>query len=258
MGHTAHTWSTGDTITAALLNTIENDLAAAAASTDLTTAINNVTTNYQAAIATANGTVTTNYQAADAVTLSAARSGVLLHTDIPVLDRGHGIANAEETFSRSAISGNFNLPSGSLSLAYFTARENRTVSTVEVWSSGTSVSPTPTLAKLGLYSVDGSGNLALLSGTASDTSLFGANNAQYARSLLTATSITSGSRYAIAMLQVGGTTTAGKVQASTAPAALLFRAPTMAAVLAAQTDLPSTITVGSLASLAGMAYAAVY
>ena len=210
-------------------------------------------TDVQAAI----DEVVADYQAADAATITAARNGVILETDISVVDRGHGIASAEETMSRTALSGNFNVSTGVLYLAYFTPRASRTVTTVEVITAGTAGSPAPTLGKLGLYSVDGSGNLTLMSSSVNDTTLFTAASTAYAKTLAASKAIIKGQRYAVAALQIGSST-APKVYGVVTVGTVNSRTPALAHQVGSQTDMPSSVSAGSLASTTGMMWAAVY
>lgn len=268
MPYIKQTWvdgSTGGTpVNAARLNYIEAGIEAAGTGTggggtaatttyDPASSPSLAATNVQTAI----DEIVADYQAADTAAVTAARNGVLLATDVGVLDRGHGLENAEETMSRTAMSGNFNVTTGTLQLSYFTPRVSRTVGTLELITAGAGASPTPTLVRFGLYSVDGSGNLTLVGSSVSDTTLLTAASTVYAKALSASVSLTKGARYAVGVLQVGATTPA-KVYGVITVGAVNGRAPALAHSLAAQTDLPASIAVGTLAATTGMAWAAAY
>lgn len=184
-------------------------------------------------------------------------SGGVSASDIAILDRGHSLPNATETMSRVSISGNFNLTAGQLTFAYFTPRINRTLATVKTYTAA--ATPTAmTLVRIGLYSADPStGDLTLIASTANDTTLFAAASTAYARALTVATGVTKGSRYAWGLLQVGGATPP-KLYGQITVGAVNSDLPIIAAAVASQTDLPSTVTAASLTSTTGMAFVAGY
>lgn len=185
-----------------------------------------------------------------------ARSGILLATDADLLAfRGDVLPGSEVTMLRKEISGNFNLTSGVLQLSYFTAIQDRAgIDNLCVITAGTAGSGgTVTIGKLGLFSVDGSGNLTLMAASTNDTTMFGAASTVYDKAI-TAQSLTKGSRYAIGVLQVGYTT-APKIYGCVTVGVVFGRTPVKAMQLSGQTDMPSTIAVGSLATTTGLAYA---
>lgn len=137
--------------------------------------------------------------------------------------------------------------SGSLYVAYFTARRSRSVTTLAAFSH-TTASAGLTLARMGLYSADASDNLTLLAGTANDTTLFNTANTAYDRAI-TATPLTKGGRYAFGLLAVG--TTPGNRKGYLGGASdtgLASRTPRVAGVLTGQTDLPASVSSASLAT----------
>lgn len=90
-------------------------------------------------------------------------------------------------------------------LAYFTARKSETITSIRVVCA-TAAGATPTLVRFGLYSVDASGNLALIGSTPNDTTLLAAPNTAYTKALSTPAAITKGSRYAIGLIVTTGAT----------------------------------------------------
>jgi hypothetical protein len=131
--------------------------------------------------------------------------------------------------------------SGAIRLTYFTPYRSMTVSqaTIYVTAAGSGY----TLARMGLYTVDGSGNHTLVARTASDTTIGTTSNSLSTRSFATAGSypasysLVSGQRYALAAVFVSGsqpTLTACLPNLSSGT-------PTLAAGVTAQTDLPASI-----------------
>lgn len=142
--------------------------------------------------------------------------------------------------------------SGAIALTYFTADRTETISTLTMYTGGTAAAATPTLCKMGVYSVAANGDLTLIGSTANDTALFAGTNTTYARALTASYSQTVGQRYATAVIVVTGAATptfhgwAGPATATMNT--ILTIDPTLSAVLTGQTDLPASIAVGSLAT----------
>ena len=92
-----------------------------------------------------------------------------------------------------------------LRLTYFTAKKTETITQVRTIT-GTTAGVTPTLCRIGIYSVAGNGNLTLEASTANDTALWVAANTAYTKSLSASFTKTKGQRYAVALLVVGAAT----------------------------------------------------
>jgi hypothetical protein len=140
--------------------------------------------------------------------------------------------------------------SGVVHLTYFTADKSETISTLTVSTGSVAAAATPTLCRLGLYSVDGSDNLTLVASTTNDTTLFAATQTAYAKALSTPYAKVAGQRYATAILVVSGATMPnfhGVQLPATGWINTLSRlAPATAGRLLAQTDLPASITAASM------------
>lgn len=163
-------------------------------------------------------------------------------TDELIVPTTHALSTRLDTITRTDAQASITLTSGTMLIGYFTAAVDFTVTNLLVCSS-TTQSATITLGRMGLYSVDGSGNLALLQGTTNDTSLLGTGSTVYTKAI-TSTPLTRGSRYAIGLLMVG--TTAGSVRGASGVAALTTLSPRTAAAVTGQSDLPDPLAVGSL------------
>jgi hypothetical protein len=142
---------------------------------------------------------------------------------------------------------------GTMRLTYFTARKTETVTQIRTIS-GATAQVGATLCRVGIYSVDGSGNLTLVGSIANDTTLWVAASTAYTRSLSASFTKTRGQRYAVAVLVVGSSTAPtmlGHLSLVTSEAVV---APRLAGFAASQTDLPATVSVGSVLDTAAMSY----
>lgn len=175
---------------------------------------------------------------------------------------GDGLTTGDEIVTRSAaLAGSNAAVTGTnqlLLLNYFTARKMITSTQVRVATGTTAAGATPTLCRLGLYTLTtpaGAGLTGtLVASTVNDTTLFAAASTAYTRSWAASIAMQPGQRYALGILVVTGAaapTFAGQLYTNTAEANL---APRLCAQLAAQADLPATFLDTSLASAAGRAY----
>lgn len=140
--------------------------------------------------------------------------------------------------------------SGTLVLTYFYADRSETISTLTVWTRNIAAAATPTLCRMGLYSVAGNGDLTLVASTPNDTALFGAVDTAYPKALSTPVAITRGTQYATALLVVTAATAPnfhGYQYLSTSPINTIVRlSPPMVGRVTSQTDLPSSVSAGSI------------
>lgn len=166
------------------------------------------------------------------------------------------LATGEGTVPRQVVPFGTNYtpaPTGDVRGAQFVARKTETITQVRLITGNTAAAATPTLCKIGVYSVDATGNLTLVASTANDTTLFAAASTTYTRTFAASFTKTAGTRYSVIVLVVT-TATAPNFQglgASTENGLL----PMAATRLTAQTDLPGTIAVGSLQANSAPIYA---
>jgi len=175
---------------------------------------------------------------------------------VGAVDGYHHLATGDGSMLRSAVTSN-TVPMSTtvLRLAYFRARKTESVTQVRAISGTTAAAATPSLCRLGVYSVDGSGNLALVGSTANDTSLFAGASTVYTRSLSAPFTKTAGSVYAFGILVVSDVTmptVCGIVSAL--GAAEVGLAPRITGFVAGMSDLPATVAVGSVADSASIVY----
>jgi len=148
-------------------------------------------------------------------------------------------------FSVAAATGS--MVSQSLRLTFFTARTSETVTQVRQWTGTTAAGATPSLCRLGLYSVAANGDIALVASTPNDTTLFAAANTAYTKSFSASYALATGLRYALGILVVSAAAMPSFYSAAAALSATeLATAPRLAAAVAAQADLPASVVAASL------------
>ena len=159
------------------------------------------------------------------------------------------VTTGEATMPRYGVStsGTSLSASGSLCLTYFTARRTETVTQVWTHTGNTAAAATPTLCRIGVYTVDGTGAGTLVASTANDTTLFAAAFGAYTRSFSASFSKTAGQLYAVGILVV----TAAAIPtfySSQMASAMAGIAPRLAGRVASQADLPASFTGASVLS----------
>jgi hypothetical protein len=141
---------------------------------------------------------------------------------------------------------NLGQSSGFAYFMFFTAPQSVSVTQISM-QSGTTPSASLTLARMGLYTVDSSDNTTLVARTANDTTLFNASNAINTRSFDTtggypsSYSLVAGTRYALALIQVG-TTPASVFGINASQNLILSLAPRMSGNASGLSDLPTSRT----------------
>lgn len=172
---------------------------------------------------------------------------------------GDLLASGEETMSRpdyvtaSAVT----TVSGNMRLAYFTARKSETTTQVRVNTGTTAAAATPTLCRLGLFSIAANGDGSLVAAIANDTTLFAATSTPYTRSWTAPYAKVAGATYALGILVVSAAATptlGGLTLASAAEAAI---APRLTGSIPSMTDLPASFLAGDVAATGGWLYGAV-
>jgi hypothetical protein len=151
------------------------------------------------------------------------------------------------------------LANQSLVLSYFTAVRSFTTSQI-VLPNGTAAGATPTLVRVGLYSVDAAGAGTLIGSFANDTTLFAVANSLTTKNWTTPIPLVMGQRYAAGFLCVtaaAAPTIAGQlfIGGAAAFASRMGRPPRLTGALAGQADLPANFADASLTNFGGRAWA---
>jgi hypothetical protein len=165
----------------------------------------------------------------------------------------------EETMSRRLVSnGGVAQGNQALRLAYFTAKKSETITQVKLATSSTAAAATPTLIRVGIYTVAANGDLTLVASTPSDTTLLAAASTAYAKALSAALAKVDGQRYAVGVLVVTGAA-APTIQGASggdayAQSGSLGNGQRISGLVAGQADLPSTITAATVTNSASTPY----
>lgn len=172
-------------------------------------------------------------------------TGLITAPNVPSTDiyNGNAIATGEEVLPRLSTIGGQQLVSGTVHLTYFTARKTETINNVRMLSDATAGAGV-TLARMGIYSVAGNGNLTLVASTANDATLFDDVFSPYPKALTGAFAKVKGTRYAFAVLVIGSTMPA--ITGLTVSGADSSLDPRLCGILGGQTDLPANITAGTV------------
>lgn len=165
---------------------------------------------------------------------------------------GNGLPNGDLAFPREIAILDTPYNTGWLALSFVTATRTRQISKLLAWTGLTAAAATPTLCKMALFSADASNNLTLISATANDPTLFTTISTAYTPALLTPSTVSRGSRYAIGLLVVSAAATPSFVGAgapTTQGAVIGDALPELWSVVLAQTDIPATVPVSHLAAI---------
>jgi hypothetical protein len=201
----------------------------------------------------------------DILTLVGGGGGIDARID--ALEAGALIASADrlssgtETLTRALIMSTAVITTTQvLRLTYFTALRDVASTQVRLFTGGTAAGATPTVARVGLYSIAANGDGTLVASTANDTALFGTQNTAYTKSWSAPYAVVKGTRYALGVLVVTGATAptlAGTVAPQNSIQTEWLVAPAIAASITAQADLPASFVAGSLGGSASRMYAAI-
>jgi len=173
------------------------------------------------------------------------------YTDPDALDVG------ESTLPRTSAEGSYPVVSGQMRFTYFIARKTETVNQIRLATGSTAAAATPTVCRVGLYSVAADGALTLVASTANDTTLFAAVNTAYTRSVTTPYQKVAGQRYALGIIVVTAATAPSFAGTGFTSGAELAVSPRKAAALSGQNDLPASVAAASLALSGSMHYVVV-
>lgn len=142
-----------------------------------------------------------------------------------------------------------------LRLSYFTAPQTRTLTTTLTYTGSTAAGATPTVCRVGLYSVAASGDITLVASTANDTTLWASINTEYPKDFSAPYTVSAGQRYAFGVLVVSVATIPTFLGISI-PAGMIARAPRRSAVISGQTDLPASLANATLSNSQNWLYVA--
>lgn len=161
--------------------------------------------------------------------------------------------NTAATMNRLSVNGAVATGTGNLRLTAFTARRSFVSFQVRVVTGSTAAAATPTLCRVGLYSLAANGDGTLIASVANSTAMFSVANSTYVLNWSIPVALVAGDRYAVGIIVVTGAaapTICGSNQAAVGTIdgiGLESRTnPWVAGLLTAQTDLPASFTLAAL------------
>lgn len=158
--------------------------------------------------------------------------------------RAGDIITGEQSISRYDATADFIAPaSGACTFMYFTAGSNRQV-TKATMVCGSTARSTPTLIRIGLYTVAANGDMTLVASTPNDTALLASSYTPYEKALSVAYTFVPGQRYAAALLEVA--TTPGNVYGCPSFVSNAGISPRICATKTGLSDLPASQTDATL------------
>lgn len=166
-----------------------------------------------------------------------------------------------ETFARPFGTVTKALTSQKLYLTFFTPAQSYTATQMVTTTGGTAAAATPTLCRMGVYTVAVNGNGTLVAAILNDTTLFAGGNTEYVRNfdvgggLPTSYPYVAGQRYAHALLIVSAAAMPSVlVSGNSGSSATYARAPRLVGVISGQADLPVSFTAGGLSNEQGLVW----
>ncbi len=145
--------------------------------------------------------------------------------------------------------GGGSLSTGNFRLVYFTAAKTESITKISTWAA-TAAAATPTLCRIGIYTIDGSGNLTLVASTTNDTAMWSSNGVEYEKTLDVGFSKVAGTRYAVGSLCVTAASAPALAGMQSSNPLINAIAPRLAGTVGSQTDLPASVAVGSIGNTA--------
>lgn len=165
------------------------------------------------------------------------------------------LTTGESAFPRTdALATNISMTSQLLRLTYFTALKSEAITQVRM-NCIAAAAATPSLIRVGIWTAGLDGALITqIAATTSDTTLLAANNTAYTKSFSASWDKVAGQRYGIGLLVVTAAT-APQMQGHVGGfSPEMSISPRLNGQASGQTDLPSTLAVGSLTNTANRVY----
>lgn len=165
------------------------------------------------------------------------------------------LTSGEPVMSRDALnSTSIAMTSGVLRFSFFTARKTETINSVRVPPGAVAAGATPTLIRVGIYSVAANGDLALIFSSVSDTSKLASTSSSSSFALSATWSKVAGTRYAVGLLVVTAATAPQVPGQNNMPTTEGAVAPRINGALSSQADLPASSTDVALGSTGSRLY----
>lgn len=164
---------------------------------------------------------------------------------------GESLDDGQMVIPRLIANGSVSMTSGTVVLTAFVADKTEAITKISASTWSTAAGATPTLCKMGIYSLAANGDATLVASTASDTSLFNSTFGWFQRSLTSTWNKQEGQRYAAATLVTSGATMPTMHGISNLQGTDIAFLPFLAMSRTGQTDLPASILFSSMVSYGG-------
>lgn len=178
-----------------------------------------------------------------------------IHLRPPILDDPNAVTSGElvppDRFLAYANAG-VALMSASqrMNLHYFTAQKTEPITQIETATGATAAGATPTLCRVGVFSIAANGDGTLLAAIANDTAMWATIGLEYLRALTTTFNKVAGQRYAVGALCVTAAALPVLVGPTLAVATTsnngMALAPRIGGAITGQADLPATFLAASV------------
>lgn len=168
------------------------------------------------------------------------------------------LVTGQGTMPRTEAISTVTYASGTVRLSHFTAIKSETSTQVTTVSGSTAAAATPTLCRVGLYSIAANGDGTLVASIANDTTLWATINTAYTRSWSVPYAMVAGQRYAIAAMVVSAAATPTMLGSSGLNLPSVYAAaPRMCGLIPAQADLPASFLDSGLTATTTRLYATI-
>jgi hypothetical protein len=166
------------------------------------------------------------------------------------------LASGETTIPRLGVGTGATLVSQQMQLTYWTAVRTEPANNIVGNTANVAAGATPTYCAMGVYQVDGSGNLTLAGQCANDTTLFAATFSTFTRPFITPFQKIQGQRYAFAYLVVSAAAMPN-ISGYNGTTAMATFAPRISGQAAGLSVLPASLLVGQVFNNPSMFFGAV-
>lgn len=164
---------------------------------------------------------------------------------------GESLDDGQMVIPRLIANGSVSMTSGTVVLTAFVADKTEPITKISASTWSTAAGATPTLCKMGIYSLAANGDATLVASCANDTTLFNSAFGWFQRSLTSTWNKQEGQRYAAATLVVTGAATPTMHGISNLQGTDVTFLPFLSMSRTGQTDLPASILYSAMASYGG-------
>jgi hypothetical protein len=164
---------------------------------------------------------------------------------------GESLDDGQMVIPRLIANGSVSMTSGTVVLTSFVGDKSEPITKISASTWSTAAGATPTLCKMGVYSIAANGDATLVASCANDTTLFNGTFGWFQRNLTSTWNKVEGQRYAAATLVVSGATMPTMHGISNLQGTDIAFLPFLSMSRTGQTDLPASILFSAMVSYGG-------